>query len=410
MIIEMQPDGWKSLNGTGSRNDSLPPAILQDAVLDMDAPQNLGWAFDPAELAPARAATRVKLHGDQEKRSDMRFDTIVGHSPSLTAALELAQTVASSDATVLLLGETGTGKELIARAIHGQSHRSQRTLVKMNCAAIPTGLLESELFGHEKGSFTGAISQKIGRLEIADQGTLFLDEVGDIPVEIQPKLLRALQEREFERLGSAHTRKVNVRVVAATNRDLCQMVAEQQFRSDLYYRLNVFPIRIPPLRERREDIPCLVMHFVRKFSTRMQKRIEAVPPVAMRAMAAWHWPGNIRELENFIERAVILTRGQVLEAPLEELRMNPARVAPARGKFHPDEALAHIVRGILTELRRKDPSDAEGSKQREEISQALTESKGRVGGSQGAAARLGLKRTTLIARMKKLGIASRDFV
>src|SRR5207244_3229016 len=214
-----------------------------------------------------------------------------------------------------LVGEAGTGKELIARAIHDRSQRKDRTLVKLNCAAIPTGLLESELFGHEKGAFTGAISQKIGRLELANQGTLFLDEVGDIPAEIQPKLLRALQEREFERLGSTHTRKVNVRLVAATNRDLEKMIAAREFRQDLFYRLNVFPIRIPPLRERREDIPLLVSYFVQRLAKQMQKKIEAIPTAVMKGLTAWEWPGNIRELENFIERAVILTRGKSLEAP-----------------------------------------------------------------------------------------------
>src|SRR5205807_8574403 len=215
------------------------------------------------------------------------------------------ETVAPSDSTVLLLGETGTGKELIARAIHDRGRRKERTFVKLNCAASPTGLLESELFGHEKGAFTGAITQKIGRLDLADQGTLFLDEVGDIPAEIQPKLLRALQEREFERLGSTHTRKVNVRLVAATNRDLEKMIAAREFRQDLFYRLNVFPIRVPPLRERREDIPLLVSYFVQRLAKQMQKKIEAIPTAVMKSLTAWKWPGNIRELENFIERALI---------------------------------------------------------------------------------------------------------
>ena len=260
-----------------------------------------------------------KLYLEEEFRSEMGFEQIIGKSAALKHTLQLVETVAPSDSTVLLLGETGTGKELIARAIHDRSRRKQRTFVKLNCAAIPTGLVESELFGHEKGAFTGAISPKIGRLELADQGTLFLDEVGDIPPEIQPKLLRALQEREFERLGSTHTRKVNVRLVAATNRDLEKMVVNKEFRSDLYYRLNVFPIRVPPLRDRKEDIPLLVNYFVQKFSEEMQKRIEAVPVAVMKGLTAWDWPGNIRELENFIERAVLLTRGKSLEAPLAEL-------------------------------------------------------------------------------------------
>src|SRR5436190_3514274 len=225
----------------------------------------------------------------------MDFDQIVGHSPALKHVLQLVETVASSDSTVLLLGETGTGKELIARAIHDRSRRKARTVVKLNCAAIPTGLLESELFGHEKGAFTGAITQKIGRLELADQGTLFLDEVGDIPIEIQPKLLRALQEREFERLGSTITRKVNVRLIAATNRDLEKMIAAREFRNDLYYRLNVFPIRIPPLRERREDIPLLASYFVQTFAKQMQKKIDTIPGAIMQALTTWEWAGNIRE-------------------------------------------------------------------------------------------------------------------
>src|ERR1700741_5091092 len=261
-----------------------------------------------------------KLYLEEEFRSEMGFEQIIGNSTALKHVLQQVETVAPSDSTVLLLGETGTGKELIARAIHDRSRRQQRTLVKLNCAAIPTGLLESELFGHEKGAFTGAISQKIGRLELADQGTLFLDEVGDIPLEIQPKLLRVLQEREFERLGSTHTRKVNVRLVAATNRDLETMIANKEFRSDLYYRLNVFPIRIPPRRERKEDILLLVSHFVQKFAMEMQKPIEAIPGTVMKGLRACDWPGNIRELENFIERAVLLTRGKSLDAPLAELR------------------------------------------------------------------------------------------
>jgi formate hydrogenlyase transcriptional activator len=271
-----------------------------------------------SELKDKLAQEKVYL--EEEFRSEMGFEQIIGNSSVLKHVLQLVETVAPSDSTVLLLGETGTGKELIARAIHDRSRCKQRTLVKLNCAAIPTGLLESELFGHEKGAFTGAINQKIGRLELADQGTLFLDEVGDIPIEIQPKLLRALQERECERLGSTHTRKVNVRLVAATNRDLEKMVANKEFRSDLYYRLNVFPIRIPPLRDRREDIPLLVSYFVQKCAKQMQKCIETVPAAVMKGLTNLEWPGNIRELENFIERAVLLTRGKSLDAPVAELR------------------------------------------------------------------------------------------
>jgi formate hydrogenlyase transcriptional activator len=310
----------------------------------------------------------------------------------------------------LLLGETGTGKELIARAIHDRSRRKDRTFVKLNCAAIPTGLLESELFGHEKGAFTGAITQKLGRLELADQGTLFLDEVGDIPIEIQPKLLRALQEREFERLGSIHTRKVNVRLVAATNRDLEKMIAAREFRSDLYYRLNVFPIRIPPLRERREDIPLLVSYFVQKFAKQMQKKIEGVPAAATKRLTVWEWPGNIRELENFMERAVILTRGKSLEAPLAELRKlnadEPAHAPAPQGQ----EDIARIVKETINALGdKKSVADDYDKQQREEIVRALTESKGRVGGADGAAARMGVNRTTLLARMKKFGIDPRQY-
>ena len=324
---------------------------------------------------------KEKLYLEDELRGEMDFEGIVGQSSALRHVLNLVETVAPSDSTVLMLGETGTGKELIARAIHDRSRRKDRTFVKINCAAIPTGLLESELFGHERGAFTGAISQKIGRLELADQGTLFLDEVGDIPLDIQPKLLRALQEREFERLGSTHTKKVNVRLVAATNRDLEKMIENREFRSDLYYRLNVFPIRVPPLRERPEDIPLLVRYFTQKYARRMEKQIESIPAADMKKLAAWHWPGNIRELENFIERSVILTHGSALQIPIGELGSNgkPAPVVTLRD-----------------------------ANQRDEIARALREANGRVAGPDGAAARLGLKRTTLISRMKKLGIDPRQ--
>jgi formate hydrogenlyase transcriptional activator len=318
-----------------------------------------------------------KLYLEDELRGEMDFEGIVGQSSALRHVLNLVETVAPSDSTVLMLGETGTGKELIARAIHDRSRRKERTFVKLNCAAIPTGLLESELFGHERGAFTGAISQKIGRLELADNGTLFLDEVGDIPIEIQPKLLRALQEREFERLGSTRTKRVDVRLVAATNRDLEKMIADREFRSDLYYRLNVFPIRIPPLRERPEDIPLLVRYFTQKYGRRMEKQIESIPAAAMRQLAAWNWPGNIRELENFIERSVILTHGPALQVPIAELGSNGNGAALRVG-----------------------PRDRE----RDEIVRILKETNGRVAGPQGAAARMGLKRTTLISRMKKLDI------
>jgi formate hydrogenlyase transcriptional activator len=342
-----------------------------------------------------------KLYLEEEIRTDSGFERIIGKSAALKRVLQMVETVAPSDSTVLLLGETGTGKELIARAIHDRGRRKDRTFVKLNCAAIPTGLLESELFGHEKGAFTGAIAQKVGRLELADQGTLFLDEVGDIPIEIQPKLLRVLQEREFERLGSTHTRKVNVRLVAATNRDLENMVADREFRSDLFYRLNVFPIRIPSLRERKEDIPMLVSYFAQKFAKQMQKKIESVPSVAMKVLTAWEWPGNIRELENFIERAVILTRGKALEAPLTELRKPETATAADAGV----DRNSRTARKATSSRPNVNAGAVEYErKQREEIVDALNACKGRVGGSVGAATRLGINRTTLLYRMRKLGI------
>jgi formate hydrogenlyase transcriptional activator len=321
-----------------------------------------------------------KLYLEEEIRSVADFEGIVGQSSALRQVLQLVETVATSDSTVLLLGETGTGKELIARAVHDRSRRKDRTFVKLNCAAIPTGLLESELFGHERGAFTGAVSQKIGRLELADQGTLFLDEVGDIPLELQPKLLRVLQDGEFERLGSTRTKKVDVRLVAATNRDLDRMIEERQFRSDLYYRLNVFPIRVPPLRERPDDIPLLVRYFSQKYARRMQKQIESIPAAAMRKLTRWHWPGNVRELQNLVERAVILTRSSTLAISLPEL---------ANGS-------ANLTRARATNVDEQD-----------RIVRILKETKGHVGGPNGAAARLGLKRTTLLTRMKKMGIDPR---
>ena len=320
-----------------------------------------------------------KLYLEDEIRTEYDFEEIVGDSQAWKRVLRDVETVAPTDSTVLIQGESGTGKELIARAIHNLSARRERTFVKVNCAAIPTGLLESELFGHEKGAFTGAIGQKIGRFELADKGTLFLDEIGDIPLELQPKLLRVLQEREFERLGSTRTVKVNIRLVTATNRDLSQMIANREFREDLFYRLNVFPILLPPLRERREDIPLLVRYFTQKYARRMNRPIETIPAEAMEALANWNWPGNVRELENFIERAVILTRGSALHVPLAELR-NGGDPAPA---------------AALTTLEEAE---------REHILRALRETNWVVGGPAGAAARLGLKRTTLQSRMVKLGI------
>lgn len=308
------------------------------------------------------------------------FEGIVSQSAALLRVLELVEIVAASDATVLLLGETGTGKELIARAIHERSQRQKENFVTLNCAAIPSSLFESELFGHERGAFTGAHTQKAGRLELADRGTLFLDEVGDLPLELQPKLLRALQERAYERVGSARTRNVDVRLVAATNRDLEQMMKEKQFRSDLYYRLDVFPISIPPLRERPEDIPLLVKHFTQKYARRMGKTIETVPVAIIQKLMRWHWPGNVRELENLIERSVILTSGRTLSVSLPGKLNNAIDAVAVVGNFEEQRRIVEILR----------------------------ETKGRVGGPNGAAFRLGVKRSTLLDRMKKLGIDARE--
>jgi formate hydrogenlyase transcriptional activator len=322
-----------------------------------------------------------KLYLEDEIRTEQNFDEIIGQSAALKQALEKIAVVAPTDSTVLIQGETGTGKELIARAIHNLSARRARTFVKLNCAAIPTGLLESELFGHERGAFTGAIGQKIGRFELAHGGTLFLDEVGDIPLELQSKFLRVLQEQEFERLGSTRTIRVDIRLVAATNRDLAAMVAEKQFRSDLYYRLNVFPIVSPPLRDRRDDIPPLVRYFTQRFARRMNKHIDTVATDTMTALSQYSWPGNIRELENFVERAVILSRGSRLDVPLAELTQ---RIKEPADVPRPPTTL----------------EDAE----REHIRQALQQANWHVGGPAGAAAKLGMKRTTLQSKMAKLGI------
>lgn len=335
----------------------------------------------------AKTLREEKLYLQDEIRTEYNFEEIIGESATLRGILDQLQTVAPTDSAILILGETGTGKELIARAIHNLSARRERTLVKVNCAAIPTGLLESELFGHEKGAFTGAIAQRVGRFELAHRGTIFLDEVGDIPLELQPKLLRVLQEQEFERLGSARTTRVDVRVVAATNVDLAQKVLENQFRSDLYYRLNVFPITIPPLRERKEDIPLLVRYFAQKYARRMKKPIESIPMKAMASLTDYHWPGNVRELENFIERAVILSHGSELQIPLAELKGRAKLAASMTSNFSSD--------GIAT-LEHAE---------REHIIRALREAEWIVGGPKGAAIRLGMKRTTLQSRIKKLGIA-----
>jgi formate hydrogenlyase transcriptional activator len=364
----------------GSMKDSAfaPPDIdflTQVAAQAAIAIENATAFQEIAQLKDQLA--EEKLYLQDEIRTEQNFGEIIGEDPGFRKILEQVATVAPTDASVLILGETGTGKELIARAIHDLSGRRERTFVKLNCAAIPTGLLESELFGHERGAFTGAIAQKVGRFELANKGTLFLDEVGDIPLELQPKLLRALQEHEFERLGGVKTIKVDVRLVAATNRDLAEMIANREFRSDLYYRLSVFPLSLPPLRERIADIPKLVRYFTQKYARRMNKRVESIPTETMDALAAYGWPGNVRELENLIERAVILTRGTSLEIPLAELRVKSDMATP-----------------VTLE-------DAE----RDHIRRVLEQSDGVVGGPNGAAVRLGMKRTTLQSKMKKLGIS-----
>ena len=322
-----------------------------------------------------------KLYLEEEIRTEYNFEEIIGNSPILKRVLQDVETVAATDSTVLIYGETGTGKELIAHAIHNLSQRRERTLVKVNCAAIPTGLLESEFFGHERGAFTGAIDRRIGRFELAHQGTIFLDEVEDIPLELQSKLLRVLQEHEFERLGSSRTMRVDVRVVAATNTDLAELVAERKFRNDLYYRLNVFPITVPPLRERPEDIPLLVHFFANRFAQQMKKKIVSVPKETMAALVGYNWPGNIRELQNLVERGVILSRGSSLEIPLTELKRATRSANPTNG--------ATTLEAV----------------ERDHILRVLSETSWVIGGPGGAAARLGMNRTTLNHRMRKLGIS-----
>ena len=395
------------LSESGIKSVCLLPLISRKGTVGT---LNLGWnqenAFDAHELPFLKqVAAQVALSIDSaaahreireltqrldkqniylqnEVRSAREFDEIVGESPALQRVLSNVQIVAPSDATVLILGETGTGKELIAHATHRLSTRKNGNFIKLNCAAIPTGLLESELFGHEKGAFTGAITQKVGRIELADKGTLFLDEVGEIPLELQPKLLRVLQDQEFERLGSSRTIKVDIRLIAATNRDLAKSVSTHEFRSDLFYRLHVFPVQLPSLRDRERDIPLLVRYFVQKFASRMNKQIDTIPEEAMRALQSWIWPGNVRELENLIERSVILTQGTTLSVPIAELR---------------------------SEMQNAPQNSTLESLEREHIVRVLRETGGVIAGMHGAAARLGMKRTTLQSRMQKLGITREDY-
>jgi len=387
---------WLPLNGhdrvigslfIGSRRESA--FNPKDSEMLLQTAHQVALAIDNVQAARQIADLTHKLQEEkryleEELRTEYSFEEIVGESQGLKRVLKQVEIVAPTDATALVLGETGTGKELIARAIHDLSPRRERTFVKLNCSAIPLGLLESELFGHEKGAFTGAVAQRVGRLELAHMGTLFLDEIGDLPLELQPKLLRALQEKEIERLGGRRTIPVNVRLIAATNRDLARMVNEGQFRSDLYYRLRVFPVSIPSLQQRREDIPLLVNYFVAKHARRMKKHIDTIPADVMTALTNWRWPGNVRELENFIERAVILTQGTKLRAPLAEL-----------------ESLEELEAQPIRNLR---------STEREHILRALREAKGMIGGPGGAAEKLGLKRTTLNSKMKKLGIERTEYI
>ena len=370
----------------GSRREAA--ITTADTAMLMQMARQIAAAIDGANVfrqlsEMSNRLREEKRYLEEELRTEYSFEEIVGESPSLKRVLKQVETLAPTDATALVLGDTGTGKELIARAIHHLSPRRDHTFVKLNCSAIPMGLLESELFGHEKGAFTGAIAQRIGRLELAHMGTLFLDEVGDLPLELQPKLLRALQEKEIERIGGKRTIKVDIRLIAATNRDLAKMVKEGQFRIDLYYRLKVFPILIPSLRQRREDIPLLVNYFVAKHARRMSKSISAIPPDVMTALSNWHWPGNVRELENFIERAVILSQGSTLHAPLAEL---------------------------------EDPEDTQEADptletaEREHILRVLRAKRGVIGGPGGAAEELGLKRTTLNSKLKKLGISREQYL
>ncbi|MEQ1352425.1 MAG: sigma 54-interacting transcriptional regulator [Candidatus Acidiferrum sp.] len=386
-----------TLNVASRRVEAFPSqeiALLQQVGAQIAIAVENALAFKEIDVLKDKLAEE-KLYLEEEIRSEFNFEEIIGDAPPLKRALAQVEVVAPTDTAVLILGETGTGKELIARAIHNLSERRQRTFVKINCAAIPSGLLESELFGHERGAFTGALNQKIGRFELADRGTLFLDEVGDLPMELQPKLLRVLQEQEFERLGSNRTLKVDVRIVAATNQDLARQVADRTFRSDLYYRLNVFPIQLPALRERPEDVPLLVRYFVQKFSRRLNKTVEYVPAEAMNALSAYSWPGNIRELENFIERAVLLSPGKELRVPVSELLgdSNSPPAAASGSARAPDSASASAA--TVSTLEQAE---------RTHILRALQQTEWRIGGPKGAAVLLDMKRTTLQARMRKLKI------
>jgi len=378
---------WGTLNPSSMIEHAFGPSeveYLQQVANQIAAALQNAHAYREITQLKERLA-QEKRYLEYEIQSANRSDDIVGNSPALKRVLDYAAIVADTDSTVLITGETGTGKERIARMIHGMSRRKDRNFIKVNCAAIPTGLLESELFGHEKGAFTGAVSQKLGRLELADKGTLMLDEIGEIPLELQPKLLRVLQDQEFERLGGTKTIRVDVRLIAATNRDLVRAVEEKEFRGDLFYRLHVFPLHLPALRERREDIPMLVRHFVEKCAARLHKRIDIIPNEAVEAMMNWKWPGNIRELENFIERSVILSEGNRLNPPLAELR---------------------------EEISRQ-PSDSNGTlrdREREHIVEILRQTRGALSGPSGAAARLGLKRTTLQYKMQRLGISRTDYL
>jgi len=401
--LGMNSGCWVPLIYRGEPIGTLMVASRLEAAFSHRDAEMLGEVSDQVAMAVNNAVafrqiaelrdrlSQEKQYLEDEINLENRFEDIVGESTGLRNVLRQIETVAPTDATVLIQGETGTGKELLARAIHRLSPRHSHTFVKLNCAAIPAGLLESELFGHEKGAFTGAIARKLGRLELAHEGTLFLDEVGEMPLELQPKLLRALQEREIERLGSTRPISVNVRLIAATNRDLGKMVAEKEFRADLFYRLKVFPVFAPPLRERAGDIPVLVRHFVATHSRRMGKAIETIPEQTMEALKRWKWPGNIRELENFLERAVILTRGPVLYVPLAELEGD-------------DEGETGEVEETGTE------SPTLRAAEREHILRVLRETEGQIGGADGAAARLGLKRTTLNSKIKKLKIERSDYM